>query len=608
MPELLAHGRAEEHFWRRTLPSYAISLGRTSKSDWQVPWDKRISGLHAMLIWQDDKLLVRREPTAVNEIFFRGAASDEFSVAIGEQFVIGSTTFTVLDNETIARSDEDNPDLAELTCSRDELLEVKYTDTDKRMEVLASLPGLIRNSRSEQELESRVLDVLLHGIPLANAAALVWLDPETSADNPEVKVQSVARRLETGKTERTGELQPSRRLIVNAIRHRSQGVMYSRPTYQRGGSITSSPAVEGGINFTLCAGVDWAICAPLLDDPTAGRALYVEGYSPGTIEQPESQARQKSDLKFAELVTDIYGAVRQVRELQWRESTLACFLSRRVRSVLAERDMAEALRQRETEITVLFCDLRGSSLMAEESEHELILSCARVNEALSIMTTNIIDKDGVIGDFQGDSAMGFWGWPPGGDNHMELAARAALAIRRDMSRAAQKVGHPLAGFTCGLGIASGIAVAGQVGTLDQFKFGVFGPVVNLAARLESMTKLLHVAVLADERVAEHLSHARHSHWVRVRRVARIQPFGMRRNLVVSELLPPDVEPGAMKERVRRDYEAALSAFLASRWDDARRLLEDRVPADVGIVLRQFMDRHGQKPPPDWNGVIELETK
>src|SRR5262249_37689036 len=151
---------------------------------------------------------------------------------------------------------------------------------------------------------------------------------------------------------------------------------------------------------------------------------------------------------------------------------------------------------------------------------------------LSIMSTNIIDKDGVIGDFQGDSAMGFWGWPPCGDNHIESAARAALAIRRDISRAAQKPGHPLAGFTCGLGIASGIAVAGQVGTLDQFKFGVYGPVVNLAARLESMTKYFQVPVLADERVAQNLNSARNSHWVRCRRLARVQPYGMRRNLEV----------------------------------------------------------------------------
>ena len=82
---------------------------------------------------------------------------------------------------------------------------------------------------------------------------------------------------------------------------------------------------------------------------------------------------------------------------------------------------------------------------------------------------------------------------------------------------------------------------------------------------------------------------------------------MRKSFLVSELLPPAVEPGAMAERDRRDYEAALSAFLASRWEDASRLL-DRLPPDAGMVLKQFIHRHGQKPPVDWNGVIVLETK
>lgn len=353
------------------------------------------------------------------------------------------------------------------------------------------------------------------------------------------------------------------------------------------------------------------MCVPLPDDPSPGWALYVAGHMPESVAEPRPLAQDdvhKSDLKFTELVAEIFGALRQVRHLQERQSTLASFLSRPVlAALLAETDVAEVLRPREAQVTVLFCDLRGSCHIAEAGEHDLLQACARVGEALGIMTTNIIDKDGVIGDFHGDAAMGFWGWPLDSGDQIEQAARAALAIRRDLGRVAQKKDHPLAGFACGIGIAHGTAVAGKLGTLDQFKVSVFGPVVDLAARLESMTKLVRAPILVDEPVAARLATGKSSHWARCRRLAKVQPYGMNKTLQISELLPAAVEPGALSERDRRDYEAALDAFLVGRWPDARALL-DRLPAEVSVFLREQMDRHKQKAPAEWNGVVALETK
>ena len=214
----------------------------------------------------------------------------------------------------------------------------------------------------------------------------------------------------------------------------------------------------------------------------------------------------------------------------------------------------------------------------------------------------------MIGDFQGDAAMGFWGWPLEGTSQVEQAARAALGIRRDFLRAAQTPGHPLHEFSCGIGIAHGAAVAGRLGTPDQFKVGVFGPVVNRASRLESMTKFFQVPILLDDGAAAKLDYHRTSHWARCRRLAKVLPYGMTQTVLVNQLLAPAVEPGAMAERDRRDYEAALDAFLAKRWDDARQLLH-RLPKDgPGAVLQACIDKHGGIPPTDWDGVIALEAK
>jgi adenylate cyclase len=600
MAELLARGPEPQQQWRRALPAEPVTLGRVAPaSSWNTPWDHQVSSLHAVLAWREGRLLVRRAPRSVNPVFFRGQDQgfDEFAVGPGEMFVIGETSFTVEEAGTgkpkPADADSPQPDL-EMTCSRGELRAVKYADANERIEVLAALPEVIRFSPGDADLESRVVDVLLRGIPRAEAAAIVRLQP-VGGTMPEVEVRAAA-----GRDRQPAPLEPSRRLVLDAIRRRRQSVFYRWD-------------VKGTRSeYTVHQAYDWAICAPLPDDPSPGWGLYVAGRLQEAPAQaptvPPLEDLLKSDLKFAEVVADIFGSLRQVRDLQRRQTQLMSILSRPVVAALAQEDTDKVLQARETEVTVLFCDLRGSCRIMDEGHGDLPGSWSRISEALSIMTSSILDQDGVIGDFQGDAAMGFWGWPLDAPDQVERAAHAALNIRRRFVRASQQKDHPLAGFACGIGIAHGPAIAGKLGTQDHLKVGVFGPVVNLASRLESMTKQFQVPILLDEPCAQKLTSGANSHWCRCRRLARVQPLGMLTVLTVSELLPPAVEPGTFPERDRLNYEAALDAFLTSRWSDALALVR-RLPADgPGERLKAFMERHGNIPPARWNGVIVMESK
>jgi adenylate cyclase len=600
MADLVARGPDPSDGWRRPVPAAAVTLGRTAPaSAWDAPWDQKISARHATLTWQGQALRVRRVPRARNPIFFRGRPLDDFLLGIGDTFVIGETTFTLVAGEGPAGSEMPTRDLpgdlpqpdAELTCSHEELCRVPYLDAGERIEVLAALPEMIRFSPGDAELEARVVDVLLRGIPRAGAAAIVRLRPALAGE-PEVDVRAV-----TARDPRLEPLRPSRRLIVDAVSTRRQSVLYRW-------DVKADRA-----DFTAHAACDWALCVPLPDDPLPGWGLYVAGpLREARPDAPPAQDLLKGDLKFTEVVADIFGSLRQVRDLQRRQTQLTSFLSRPVVAALAQQDIEAVLRPREAEVTVLFCDLRGSCRLIDEGRDDLPGLWERISTALGIMTGSIIDQDGVVGDFQGDAAMGFWGWPLEVPDQVERAARAALTIRRHFARAAREPGNPLAGLGCGVGIAHGPAIAGKLGTPDQFKVGVFGPVVNLAARLESMTRQFRVPILLDDASARQLARTQHSHWCRCRRLARVQPHGMLTTLTVSELLPPLVEPGAMPERDRRDYEAALDAFFGGRWPDAGDLLR-RLPHDGPAErLRAFMEGHHGEPPAGWDGVMVLEAK
>jgi adenylate cyclase len=199
--------------------------------------------------------------------------------------------------------------------------------------------------------------------------------------------------------------------------------------------------------------------------------------------------------------------------------------------------------------------------------------------------------------------MGFWGWPFAGEGQVEQAARAALAIRREFQQFARRQDHPLANFSCGIGLAHGPAIAGRLGTLDQFKVGVFGPVVNLASRLESLTKTFGVPILVDEATAQQLPSAK----IRLRRLARIQPYGMTRTVLLHELMPR-YEPGCLSDRDQADYEAALDHFQEGRWQDAKKLLEMLRGDGPSQYLLRHIAEQGGRPPSNWKGVIVAAAK
>jgi adenylate cyclase len=267
------------------------------------------------------------------------------------------------------------------------------------------------------------------------------------------------------------------------------------------------------------------------------------------------------------------------------------------------------LAPRETEVSVLFCDLRGFSRESERSADDLLGLLERVSEALGVATRHIRDEGGVLGDFHGDSAMGFWGWPLAQEDAVRRAVRAALAIRADFEAVAPRRGSPLTDFHAGIGLATGNAVAGKIGTVDQVKVTVFGPVVNLASRLEGMTRLLHAPILVDETTAAVVRQTMPPGAARVRRVAVVRPYGLDTPLEVSELLPPEAACPHVTDAHLAEYEAALDAFLAGRWSAALERLH-RIPADdqVKDLLTVYIAQHNRTPPPGWDGVIALAEK
>ncbi len=615
MPDLIAQGPQPEQRWRRNLPEGSpVTIGRAA-GVWSVAWDPQVSRRHVQLLLRGERLQVTCLPAVRNPIYFRGQEAASFTLRPGEHFVIAETTFTLADQRVTLTTDSPPP-FQQQTFSSQYLQRFPFRNPDHRIEVLSRLPQLVADAAGEGELCVRLVSMLLAGLPRSAIAAVVAVeDLHPAGDGPQPTSESGAavrvlhwdQRVLAG-----GEVRPSQRLILEAFRQH-QSVLHVWV-----GAETAEP-------FTAAGQYDWAFCTPVVDpylaippgdepppaEPHSGWALYVAGRLHAehtTVSSATDPGDLRDELKFAELVAAFLAALRRMRGLQRQHANLSQFFSPIVLDSLAGEDPDLALAPRETDVVVLFCDLRGFTQETERHADQLMELLERVSGALGVMTRRILDEGGVVGDFQGDAAMGFWGWPIAHDDAVLRTCRAALGVRAEFESAARQQGSPLTGFHAGIGIASGRAVAGKIGTVDQVKVTVFGPAVNLASRLEGMTKVLKAPILLDEATAEAVRGTVSATTARVRRLAVVRPYGSNRPVLVSELLPPEGECALADEHLGH-YEAALDAFLAGHWSRALDLLH-RVPTDdlVTDFLTAYIVRHHRIPPRDWDGVIPIESK
>jgi adenylate cyclase len=577
----------------------ALVEGEEHACDVVADWDRTISRFHAHLRWFAGLLHVRRRKEKTqNEIVYDGREQTEFAIGRGESFLIGRTTFRLPANETAA-----------LVRRHSDLWRLPFVNADQRLEALSELPELLRYAPDEERLQQQLLEVLLKGIPQADSAAIVAVDRERSTlDDPQVAVKALAVR--PGATD---EFRPSRRLVYKSVVSAGQSMIHVwDPATLGGGGPCGAEAFTLPPSGSQRAGTDFAICYPLSDQSPPQQGLYVCGRLPQQLRSADAVSRDSglnSDLKFAALTAEVYSSVRQALHLDKTCRQLGRFLAPIVvgEILTGRKSIDEIFRRELTEVTVLFCDLRGFSRMVEGGREDLEQMWDSISQALEFMTGPIVENRGAIGDFQGDAAMGFWGWPEKRADQVVAAAQAALTIRRRFDEAAKRRGGLL---SCGIGLAYGRAIAGLLGTFDQKKVGVFGPVVNLASRLESLTKQLRASILIDPAVAQVLGQPAHRPWCRVRDLAVVKLAGLDEPVAIAELLPPVNYDGPnLPEPLRQSYAHALRLFQDGKWDRAAEMLGKMVRQDLAAeFLKNYIESHGGRPPAGWSGVIELERK
>lgn len=579
--ELEAIGSEPDQYWKLPLTvGETVCLGRAPRSGWTAGWDQLISREHVELLLRDGRLSVTRLGTAKNAVLFDNQELVHFELQPGQSFQIGKTVFRFL-----ARSVSESL-VSERAFDEREISTIRPSGDSPWYDLIAELPRLISATESTDQFTAAILDRMLQVMPHAQAVAVMHYDMALE------RGWKTPRMMQTRTRSDSAIFRPSRRLISAALESRKY-------------ILHVWTDAETKADYTVMDSFDWAFCAPVTQRACTGWCLYAAG-TLGVLEI--SRDRLLEDLRFTEIVAQYVGATLQIRLLEQRTTEMAKYFSPALANAFRRLNPHE-LQRRETDVSILFCDLRGFSWRVEKHEHQLEQIFDRVSTALSVMTQNIIKYEGAVADFQGDAALAFWGWPQRLEDGPSGACRAALAMYAEFQHANSESGHPLEGFQVGIGIGFGTAIAGRIGTQEQAKLGVFGSVVNRTSRIEGLTRTFRVPILMDEPTASWVRERLPRQEGRCRKVARVRPYGMDQVILLSELLPPAHAANTISDPMLAAHELAVDAFIAGRWSDALEIFSVLPSFDrAKDYLLWFMAQTDFIPPDNWSGVIDFNAK
>jgi adenylate cyclase len=251
-------------------------------------------------------------------------------------------------------------------------------------------------------------------------------------------------------------------------------------------------------------------------------------------------------------------------------------------------------------LSILFADIVNYTSLSERTDPAALV--ALLNDYMTKMTDLILESGGVVDKIRGDGIMAFWGAPVAVPNHARASIDVALAMLAELQKL-RRQDPRFAEVDIGIGIATGEAIAGNFGGARRFDYSVIGDTVNLASRLESLTRQFKVRLLVNK---DTFTAAGGSYIARDIGLVRVK--GKTIPVPVVEVVAAagdGADPGYYK-RFTEAIDLLQRGEAGAAREKFQTMLNDR-PDDevVGMYLEKLNDA-GDNPPREM--VFEFETK
>jgi adenylate cyclase len=201
--------------------------------------------------------------------------------------------------------------------------------------------------------------------------------------------------------------------------------------------------------------------------------------------------------RFARVADSVKAMAAGLRERDTVKRAFSGYISRQVLDAIIAKGELPALKGERRRVTVLFADIRGFTAMAETMRPEEVVQL--LDEFFDHMVEVILRHQGTIDKFLGDGMMVIFGAPLDDPDQEEHAVAAACEMQRELRALCAKwQTEGRAALKMWLGINSGPAIVGNIGSAEHMEYTAIGDTVNLAARLESATKELGLEIVISE--------------------------------------------------------------------------------------------------------------
>ncbi len=283
------------------------------------------------------------------------------------------------------------------------------------------------------------------------------------------------------------------------------------------------------------------------------------------------------------------------------------YMSEKVIAHLMEHPELLNLGGERRHVTLFFSDLAGFTTISERLSAEEVVGL--LNDYLSRMTDIILDEEGTVDKFEGDAIMAFWGAPLPQEDQALRACRAAMrqqAALAQLNQRFQEMGLPRLGMR--IGLHTGEAVVGNLGSEKRFDYTAIGDTVNLASRLEGLNKFYGTSILASETT---MTECRDG--MLFREVDRVAVKG--KETAVAVYQPLGLKDGLASEKaaLSKEFASALELYRQEKFAEAaavfqKVLVEHPGDSPAQVFLERCQDFQASPPPPGWDGVFRPDKK
>ena len=258
------------------------------------------------------------------------------------------------------------------------------------------------------------------------------------------------------------------------------------------------------------------------------------------------------------------------------------------------------------ELSIMFCDVHNFSAISEQLEPRELAEL--LNTLFTPLTRILYKHHGIIDKYMGDAIMAFWGAPIPDPHHASNAVAAAFEMQdavKELMPGFHARGWPT--IAVGVGINTGVVSVGNMGSEYRVAYTVIGDAVNLASRLQELTRIYSARIIVGENTRKACS------IVTYRELGLVQVKGKNELARIYEPSSPEMDPHSTMVTKLHRHNQALHHYYDREWDAAAeifRILKNEQPDDplYDYYLKRIDEFKDDPPPPEWQGEIRFTVK